>query len=144
MKRQNQVFSSWKSDCGFNPHKYFGGWNENERASIDMIQYDNRLKDMMEYETSNASISASWSYADISSSLATPSVAEEFQPSSPIQKSGHVFDFKLKSSTKKEVNKAEMTEKVPVSKAKLNNLKDISTPEKYGYYIIFNYVFRII
>lgn len=58
IKKQNQMLSSCVSDTKFNPHVYFGGWNEIERSSIDKIQCDQRLKYMMEYETSNASMSA--------------------------------------------------------------------------------------
>ena len=84
---QNSILNARRNGMEFDPHKYFGGWDQMERSSIEKIKLDQRLKDMMDYETSNASgISKSYSSSIISESLATPSVADELEPSSPIQK----------------------------------------------------------
>lgn len=84
---QNNIVTSQRNGKEFDPHRYFGGWDHLERSSIEMIKLDDRLKDMMEYETSNASaMSKSYSSSVISESLATPSVADELEPSSPVQK----------------------------------------------------------
>lgn len=82
--QQNTHLNSCRNHDNFDPHKYFGGWDEKERSSIDIIKLDNRLKEMMDYETSNGSLlSKSFTNSVVSESLATPSVAEELEPTSP-------------------------------------------------------------
>lgn len=113
--QQNKTLNSYRNPPSFDPHKYFGGWEAIERSSIDMIQLDNRLKEMMEYETSNASMSQSYSSSIASETQGNPSVADELEPTPEIElPKNQLFDFKLKpenenskiiNTTKKEVQK---------------------------------------
>lgn len=125
---QNESLNTQRNTKAFNPHKYFGGWNEIERSSIDLIQSDNRLHEMLEYETSNASMSMSHSYSDINESLTMPSVADELEPSSPKLKTGKVINYKIYriNNTKKPENSKSKSK----SKIAPNKLKDYITPVK--------------
>lgn len=61
----------------FDPHKYFGGWNPWDRMSIEQLQLDIRLQEMMDLESSRNSLSKSVCMSSTSESLDTPSVADE-------------------------------------------------------------------
>jgi len=133
LTRQNRSLQSSNNRSGFNPHQYFGGWNDAERSSIDMIHMDNRLKEMMDYETSNSSISVSYSQADFTESLETPSVAEELEPSSPIHKSSKVFDFKMQSVEHQGSIYIVSESKRPQTKTQHHKPKDYVTPDKNNF-----------
>lgn len=96
MSRQNKTINTFRKTQKFDPHKYFGGWEPVERTSIERIKLDSRLNEMMEYETSSASLCKSHSNSVISESLETPSIAEELQPSPTMSKIKKCFDFKIK------------------------------------------------
>lgn len=85
--QQNKIVHSRWSGKEFDPHKYFGGWDQLQRSSLEMVKLGDQFKDMMEYETSNASaMSKSFSNSVISESLAAPSVADELEPTPTVHK----------------------------------------------------------
>lgn len=85
--RQKGCLTARRSGNEVDLHKYFGGWRPVERSNLELIKLDERLKDMMEYETSSASaISKSLSCSVSNESLALPSVADELKSTFPMSK----------------------------------------------------------
>lgn len=132
VSRQSKHLITMRKTQNFDPFKYFGGWEPEDRTSIERLNMDNRLKEMMEYETSSASLNKSYSNTVVSESLATPSVAEELEPTPTVSKPSNVFDFKMKYKIIENDKIANSHKKCQPSLLTKKS-KEIITPQKHTY-----------
>ena len=132
VSRQSKHQITTRKTQNFDPFKYFGGWEPADRTSIERLNMDSRLKEMMEYETSSASLNKSCSNTVISESLATPSVAEELEPTPTVAKTNNVFDFKMKYKNI-ETDKIANSNKKYQPSLSTKKSKDVITPQKQTY-----------
>lgn len=77
MTRQQKYLDSKGRTNHFDPHKYFGGWEPIERKSIEWIQMNNRLKQMMDYDEDNNKQSKSKLGLKLTETLPIPSIPDE-------------------------------------------------------------------
>ena len=77
MSLQIKFLSMKRGPYQFDPHNYFGGWHPADRESIETIKKDERLIEMMDYDSSSNCNSRGLLNSMTEESSVAASVAEE-------------------------------------------------------------------